>query len=77
MLSSSQREAIKGLKVRVYHGGQDTVVPLAESERMVEAFKKLGTIDIELTVYPEAGHDSWTRTYQNPEFFKWLLAQAR
>ena len=77
LLSSSPREAIKGLKVRVYHGGKDTVVPLAESERMVEAFKKLGTVDIELTVYPEAGHDSWTRTYQNPEFFKWLLAQAR
>jgi len=30
-----------------------------------------------LTVYPDAGHDSWTETYNNPEFYDWLLAQKR
>ena len=76
-LLPSQKEALKTLPVRVFHGGKDTTVPLAESERMVEAFKKAGNTDITLTVYPDAGHDSWSATYGNPEFFEWLLNQSR
>ena len=30
-----------------------------------------------LTVYPEAGHDSWTETYNNPKFYEWLMEQER
>ncbi|MBN2582591.1 MAG: hypothetical protein JXL80_05940 [Planctomycetes bacterium] len=30
-----------------------------------------------MTVYPEAGHDSWTATYDNDELYKWLLEQKR
>ena len=26
-----------------------------------------------LTVYPDASHDSWTKTYENPELYEWLL----
>lgn len=44
--------------------------------RLVDALKKNGG-DPKLTVYPEAGHDSWTATYDNPEFYEWLLAQKR
>ena len=29
------------------------------------------------TVYPDALHDSWTATYENPELYEWLLAQRR
>ena len=38
--------------------------------------KKRGN-DVKYTVYPEAGHDSWTATYDNPEFYEWLLKQKR
>jgi len=27
--------------------------------------------------YPGAGHDCWTATYDNPEFYQWLLAKAQ
>lgn len=27
------------------------------------------------TIYPGVGHDSWTQTYANPEFWEWLFAQ--
>jgi predicted peptidase len=43
---------------------------------MVDALKKNGG-DARLTVYPEAGHDAWTATYDNPELYEWLLAQKR
>lgn len=60
----------------VFHGARDTVVPEARSKEMVEALRKRGC-DVKYTVYPEAGHDSWTKTYDNPEFYEWLLSQKR
>ncbi|MEA3368586.1 MAG: prolyl oligopeptidase family serine peptidase [Planctomycetota bacterium] len=72
----SKAERIAHLPTWVFHGGKDRVVPTRHSEEMVEALKAAGG-DPKLTVYPDAGHDSWTRTYENPEFWKWLLAQRR
>ena len=68
--------AIKHVPAWVFHGGKDRTVPLKASEVMVEALKAAGA-EPKFTVYPEAGHDSWTATYDNPDFWKWLLAQRR
>ena len=70
-------EAIRTLGVWAFHGAKDPVVKLEESERMVEALRKHGCKDVELTVYPEAQHDSWTETYNNPKLFDWFLAHQR
>ena len=43
---------------------------------MVDALKSAGG-NVKVTVYPEAGHDSWTETYANPELYEWLLKQKR
>ena len=64
------------LPVWAFHGAKDTGVPLERSQAMVDLLKKNGG-DPKLTVYPEAGHDSWTATYDNPEFYEWLLKQKR
>lgn len=64
------------LPVWAFHGAKDDVVPLEESQRMVNAIKKLGG-QARLTVYPNAQHDSWTRTYDNPRFYEWLLSHRR
>ena len=64
------------LPVWAFHGAKDQVVPLGRSEEMVDALKKLHG-DVKLTVYPEAGHDSWTATYENPEVYEWLLQHKR
>ena len=69
--------ALKSLPVWAFHGAKDPVVSLEESERMVNALKKLGGKEVTLTVYPEAQHDSWTETYNNPELYEWLLKHAR
>lgn len=60
----------------VFHGAKDEAVPLERSQQMVDAMKKNGG-EPKFTIYPEAGHDSWTETYNNPEFYEWLLAQKR
>jgi predicted peptidase len=60
----------------VFHGAKDTPASLERSKQMVEAVQAGGG-NIKLTVYPEAGHDAWTETYNNPEFYKWLLSHQR
>ena len=69
-------ENLKGLPIWVFHGAQDKIVKLENSEKMVDALKAVGS-DVKFTVYPEAGHDSWTETYANPELYTWLFAQKR
>ncbi len=69
--------ALKSLGVWAFHGAKDPVVVLAESERMIAAIKKAGVKDVQLTVYPEAQHDSWTETYNNPKLYEWFLAHER
>jgi predicted peptidase len=72
--STRKKEQLKKLPVWVFHGAKDPVVKLEESERMVNALKRIGSENVELTVYPEAAHDSWTETYNNPKFYDWLLS---
>src|SRR6185295_15794015 len=72
-----KKQALNSLGVWAFHGAKDTTVPLAESERMVEAMKKAGCPEVKLTVYPEANHDSWTETYNNPELYDWFLKHER
>jgi predicted peptidase len=68
--------ALKTLPVWAFHGGKDDIVKLFESERMVETLKRSGN-QAKLTIYPDAGHDSWTEAYNNPELYDWFLKQKR
>jgi predicted peptidase len=71
-----RREALQRLPVWAFHGAQDPTVPPAESERMIDALRRIGAKEVQLTVYPEARHDSWTETYANVEVYTWLLRHA-
>ncbi len=67
---------IPHLPVWAFHGAKDTAVPLNESVRLIEILKKNPNSVAKLTVYPEANHDSWTETYDNPELYKWFLSHS-
>jgi predicted peptidase len=67
---------LKDVPAWVFHGKKDPVVLYERGKSMVKALKAAGG-NVKFTVYPEALHDSWTETYQNPEFYEWLLAQKR
>lgn len=67
---------LKSVPFWVFHGAKDFGVPLKLSESMVAAIEKVGG-SAKLTVYPEAGHDSWTETYKNEAVYDWMLAQRR
>ncbi len=69
-------EKIKHLPTWVFHGAKDDVVPLKNSQDMVDALKEAGG-DVKFTIYPEAQHDSWTETYNNPELYEWFLSHSK
>ncbi|MFH0944795.1 MAG: prolyl oligopeptidase family serine peptidase [Planctomycetota bacterium] len=69
-------EKLKGLPIRAFHGAKDRIVPLSQSQQMVDAIRAAGG-DVVFTVYPDAAHDAWTWTYGDPKLFEWLLAQRR
>jgi predicted peptidase len=62
---------MKNLPIWAFHGAKDDIVPLSKSEEMIKALKKCGGNPL-FTIYPNAEHDSWTETYNNPEIYKWL-----
>jgi len=68
---------LKTMPVWAFHGAKDPTVPAEESERMIALLKKNGDKNVKLTIYPEAQHDSWTETYNNPELFEWFLEHKR
>jgi predicted peptidase len=72
-----KQAALKRLPVWAFHGGKDPVVPLTQSEEMINALKKNGNQEVKLTIYPEAGHDSWTEAYNTQELYEWFLEHTR
>lgn len=67
---------LKDLPIWVFHGGQDPTVPIKRSQEMVDALTKVSG-RVRFTVFPEAGHDSWTAAYNTQELYTWLLQQRR
>jgi predicted peptidase len=43
---------------------------------MVTALRQAGAAP-KFTVYPEAGHDSWTAAYDTAALYEWMLTQRR
>lgn len=67
---------LKDIPVWAFHGARDFIVPISASQEMVEALKACGG-NVKFTVYPEADHDSWTQTYNNPVLFDWFKQHQR
>ena len=72
----SKAPRLKDVPVWAFHGNRDEVVGVHESTNMINALHEAGN-DARLTIYPEAGHNSWTQTYNNPQLYEWLLSHRR
>lgn len=68
--------AAADVPIWAFHGALDNVVPVERSIDMVRSLRQCNG-DVRLTIYPDAGHDSWTETYADPAFYDWMLAQRR
>lgn len=73
----AQAEKMKDLPIWIFHGEADPTLPVMLSRRMYAALKEVGSDTVFYKEYPGVPHDCWTRTYQNPEVWKWLFSQKR
>jgi predicted peptidase len=69
-------QVLKHLPVWAFHGAHDDLVPLDESAKMVQVLQERHG-NVRFTIFPDAGHDCWTRVYDDPEFYDWLLSHSR
>lgn len=67
---------LRNVPAWVFHGARDRETPVAASQAMVNALKRAGGT-VKFTVYPNAGHNCWDETYNNPELYTWLQQQRR
>jgi len=67
---------LRNMPVWCFHGAKDSSVPIAMEQKMIRALQNYNP-SVRFTVYPEAGHDSWTATYNNDSLYQWLLLQKK
>ena len=69
-------QRLKNMPCWIFHGDKDGAVPIENSQQIYDALKKINS-PVKFTIYPGVGHDSWTQTYDNPEFWNWLFEQKK
>ncbi|WP_339919947.1 prolyl oligopeptidase family serine peptidase [uncultured Flavobacterium sp.] len=67
---------IASLPIRIFHGLVDDVVDVNYSIAIYKKLKPCNS-NIELTIFDNANHDSWTRVYDNKEIYDWMFHQTK
>ncbi|MCX6327008.1 MAG: prolyl oligopeptidase family serine peptidase [Bacteroidia bacterium] len=73
--NTSEAWGLRHTPVWIFHGEKDPLVAVNNARIMYQALIKYG--NVKLTIYPDAGHDSWSRTYTNPDLYTWFLSHKR
>ncbi len=64
------------LPLWAFHGLKDQIIPVAETVTMIQVIRQAGGHP-HLTLFPDAGHNSWDLAYANEALYTWLFAQKR
>ena len=67
---------IKAIPTRIFHGLLDDVVDVNYSISIYKKLQKCNP-DVQLTIFDDANHDSWTRVYDNKDTYEWMLKQKK
>ncbi|MEC7264451.1 MAG: PHB depolymerase family esterase [Bacteroidota bacterium] len=66
----------RDLSIWVFHGDQDEVIDVEESDKMVDKLKEMG-YDVRYTRYKGVGHNAWDRAYTTDSLYTWMAKQKR
>ena len=69
--------AIGSTPVWAFHGAKDEAVPVAFSRTIVQALKGNGSTNVKYTEYRDEGHMIFAKSFAEPGFLEWLIAQKR
>lgn len=67
---------IKNIPMWAFHGQKDNVIPVSKAQEVINTLIACGGNPI-FTIYSDLFHDSWTRTYNNPDIYTWLLTKRK
>jgi predicted peptidase len=67
---------IATIPIKIFHGLVDDVVDVNYSIAIYKKLKPCNS-NISLTIFDDAGHDSWTRVYDNKEIYDWMFQQIK
>lgn len=67
---------IKDIPTQIFHGLLDDVVSVDYS---ITIYKKLKSCNanVQLTLFDDAGHDSWSKVYDNQDIYDWMFKQIK
>ncbi|MFW5688688.1 MAG: PHB depolymerase family esterase [Spirochaetota bacterium] len=81
LLSGVERPAgadeLAGVPLWVFHGAEDERYPVAAARALVSALWAADARAVRYTEYPELGHASWERAWEEPRLLPWLFSQRR
>lgn len=67
---------VSKIPFRVYHGAEDAVVDVKNSQAIVEKLKTLD-IQVEYKEYPGVNHNSWDNAFAEPDFLSWMFSKKK
>ncbi|KIA98414.1 phospholipase [Flavobacterium sp. KMS] len=76
LIQLEQTCKIAKIPTRIFHGLMDDVVNIDYAIAIYKELKKCNS-NVELTIFDDAGHDSWSRVYDNQEIYDWMFKQVR
>jgi len=68
-------DQIKHVPVWVFHGTDDSLIPISRPERMVKTLEKHGC-DVKYTFFQDEGHDITDKMYQDLSLYEWFLSHS-
>lgn len=66
---------IARMPIRIYHGDADQVVSPEHSKNAFIELKANGAQNVELFIFPNVGHDSWTTAFEQEDFLSWMFSK--
>jgi len=71
-LDTTDIERLKDIPIWLFHGAEDKVVPVENSELIYDLLKPINP-EIKITIYKGINHNSWEMTYNNQNIYDWML----
>ncbi|MCL6275498.1 prolyl oligopeptidase family serine peptidase [Muricauda sp. 2012CJ35-5] len=66
----------KKMPIWVFHGANDKVISVEESDKMVAKLRKMN-YKVDYTRYENVGHNAWERAYTTDSLYTWFAKQKR
>ena len=76
LIQLEQACTIATIPTHIFHGFMDDVVNLDYAIAIYKELKKCNG-NVELTIFDDSGHDSWSRVYDNKEIYDWMFQQIK